>query len=220
MRVHLNPPVAAVIYDHDGTLVDSLAVVVEATNAVLRDRGLPLCAPLEIIKGMAHPTIPRMGLHSQVTDPQVLAELAREFYVVMHRLPHLCRAYDGVGGLLAGVAARGLPQGMVSNNSGTFIRAAMGHLGFAPWFATMLGEEDCPAPKPDFRGARLAAERCGVDPAACLFVGDSPADRDAAHGAGMRAVGVTWGIHDRGEMAGMGFDVLIDHPAELLSLLG
>lgn len=211
--------VAAVIYDHDGTLVDSLAVVVEATNTVLRERGLGECPPAEIIKGMAYPTIPRMGLHSQVTDPKVLAELANEFYVVMHRLPHLVRMYDGVPELIAEIVARGLPQGMVSNNSGTFIRAAMAHLGLASSFTAMLGEDDCPAPKPDHRGALLAAARCGVVPESCLFIGDSPADRDAAHGAGMCAVGVTWGIHDAAEMTTMGFDVLIDHPKDLLRLI-
>ena len=212
--------VAAVIYDHDGTLVDSLAVVVEATNAALRERGLPERPALEVVKGMAHPTIPRMGLHSGVTDPVVLEALAREFYVHMHRVPHLCRPYAGVPELVAAVAARGLPQGMVSNNSGRFITAAMTHLGLAPSFTALLGEDDVPAPKPDHRGALLAAERCGVDPRACLFVGDSPADRDAAHGAGMRSVGVTWGIHDRSEMLAMGFDVLIDHPRQVLDLLG
>lgn len=211
--------VAAVIYDHDGTLVDSLAVVVEATNTALRDRGFGERPAAEIIKGMAYPTIPRMGLHAQVTDPAVLAQLAHEFYVVMHRLPHLVRAYDGVPEVIAAIAARGVPQGMVSNNSGAFIRLAMGHLGLADSFTAMLGEDDCPAPKPDHRGALLAAARCGVAPEACLFIGDSPADCDAAHGAGMRAVGVTWGIHDAAEMSGMGFDVLIDHPRELLRLL-
>ena len=211
--------IAAVIYDHDGTLVDSLAVVVEATNTALRARNLSACPAAEIIKGMAHPTIPRMGLHSQVTDPQVLAQLAQEFYVVMHRLPHLVRAYDGVPQVIAQIAARGVPQGMVSNNSGAFIRAAMQHLGLASAFTAMLGEDDCPAPKPDHRGALLAAAQCGVAPEACLFIGDSPADCAAAHGAGMRAVGVTWGIHSAQEMAGMGFDVLIDHPRDVLLLL-
>ena len=211
--------IAAVIYDHDGTLVDSLAVVVAATNTALRDRGLPECPANDIIKGMAYPTIPRMGLHSQLTEPTVLAQLASEFYVAMQRLPHLVRAYDGVPELIAEIASRRLPQGMVSNNSGAFIRAAMHHLGLATSFTALLGEEDCPAPKPDHRGALLAAVQCGVAPEACLFIGDSPADCDAAHGAGMRAVGVTWGIHDATEMSAMGFDVLVDHPREILRLL-
>lgn len=211
--------VAAVIYDHDGTLVDSLAVVVAATNAVLQARELPICPAQEIIKGMAYPTKARMGFHARVDDLVIQGQLADEFYVEMHRIPHLCRLYAGVPELIAGVAARGLPQGMVSNNSGRFIRLAMAHLGLVPAFAVLLGEEDAPAPKPDPRGALLAAERLGVAPAQCLFMGDSPADCDAAHGAGMRAVGVTWGIHDRGEMAAMGFDVLIDQPHEMLGLL-
>ncbi len=211
------------IYDHDGTLVDSLAVavvvVVASTNAVLRDRGLPGRPASEIIKGMAYPTIPRMGLHAQLSEPTVLAELAREFYVAMQRLPHLVRAYDGVPELIAEISVRRLPQGMVSNNSGAFIRAAMDHLRLAGSFTALLGEEDCHAPKPDHRGALLAAVHCGVDPASCLFIGDSPADCDAAHGAGMCAVGVTWVIHDADEMAAMGFDVLVGHPREIFGFL-
>lgn len=219
MRVHLKR-IDGLVYDHDGTLVDSLTVVVEATNATLRARGLQLCTPKAIIKGMAHATLPRMGLHAGTADPQLQAELAREFYVHMHRLPQLCRLYPGVAELLDGVRARGLPQALVSNNSGPFIRAAISHLGYAGHFVAAIGEDDAPAPKPDPRGALLAAARCGVDPTACLFVGDSPADRNAGHGAGMRTVGVTWGIHDRSEMLDMGFDMLIDQPAELLALLG
>ncbi len=211
--------IAAVIYDHDGTLVDSLAVVVTATNTALREHGLPERPATEIIRGMAYPTIPRMGLHSQLSEPAILAQLASDFYVAMQRLPHLVRAYDGVPELIAEIAARRLPQGMVSNNSGAFIRAAMRHLGLASSFAALLGEEDCPAPKPDHRGALLAAVQCGVAPEACLFIGDSPADCDAAHGAGMRAVGVTWGIHNAAEMSAMGFDVLVDHPRDILQLL-
>ena len=211
---------AAIIYDHDGTLVDSLAVVVAATNATLVARGFSERPAPEIIKGMAHPTIPRLALHAGIADARLLATMADEFYAHMHALPHLCRVYAGVPEVLAAVAGRGLPQGLVSNNSGRFVRLALTHLGLVDHFRSILGEENVPAPKPDARGALLAAQECGVDPTACWFVGDSPADREAARGAGMRSIGVTWGIHDQDEMAAMGFDQLIDHPRQLLDLLG
>ena len=77
-----------------------------------------------------------------------------------------------------------------------------------------------PAPKPDPRGIIKAAAAMQVACDACIYVGDSGGDAQAAHAAGMVAIGVTWGIHPRSAMAGMGFDGLIDAPHELLALLG
>ena len=208
------------VYDHDGTLVDSLAVVVEATNAVLAARGLPPRPAPEIIKAMVLHTAPRMGFHAGIADPAVQQALAGEFYAEAIRMPERALVYDGVPALVAAIAARGLGQGVVSNNQGAFVRAAMAHLGLARDFGPLLGEEDIPAPKPSPSGLLLAAERLGVAPDECLFLGDSPTDAHAALAAGMHAVGVTWGIHGRDEMGSMGFAVLVDHPAEVLALLG
>ncbi len=225
MRVHLTRNESsrprAVLYDHDGTLVDSLAVVVAATNAVMHARQLPERPAAEIIKAMVLSTGPRMGFHSGIADPAIQLAMGSEFYAAAIVLRGRVRVYDGVVETVAAVAARGLPQGVISNNQGTFIRAAMQHLGIAGSFqpAAVLGEEDVPAPKPSPSGLLLAAERLGLPPAACLFVGDGPPDAQAATAAGMRAIGVTWGIHRRSEMADMGFAVLIDHPRELLDLL-
>ena len=211
--------ISALLYDHDGTLVDSLAVVVEATNAVLRGRNLPARPAAEIITGMSLATGPRMGFHSGIADPAVQLALANEFYAAASGMPERVRAYPGVPEMVAAVAARGLLQGVISNNQGIFVRAAVRFLGLAGHFGPILGEEDVPSPKPSPSGLLLAAERLGVNPSQCLFMGDSLPDARAAAAAGMRSIGVTWGIHPRHEMVDMGFTTLIDHPREVLDLL-
>jgi HAD superfamily hydrolase (TIGR01509 family) len=209
-----------VIYDHDGTLVDSLAVVVAATNDVLRARGLPEHAPRAIIAAMVKPTGERMGFHARVEDPAEQRVLARVFYLSAHRIgPALARPYAGVPTVVRALRARGLAQGVVSNNEGRFVRAVMGALGLAEHFACLYGEEDIPAIKPDPSGPLAAAAAMRVDPRRCVFIGDSGGDALAGNAAGMRTIGVTWGIHAREEMLGLGFDALVDRPEELLEAI-
>jgi len=212
--------IRAVLYDHDGTLVDSLRVVVGATNAVLRARGLPEERGEVIIADMVYPTAPRMGRHAHTADAGEQRRLANEFYAAARTMvPEHVNLYPDVPAMLAAAAMRGLRQSVVSNNEGAFVRAVLGSLRLAAHFSCLYGEEDIPATKPDPRGLLQAAAVMDVPVAVCCYVGDSAGDCRAAHAAGMAAIGVTWGIHRRDEMTAMGFDVLIDRPGELAAVL-
>jgi phosphoglycolate phosphatase-like HAD superfamily hydrolase len=76
----------AVLYDHDGTLVDSLPMVVAATNAVLVRHGFPAEPPQVVIDAMVYATTPRMGFHARGSDPALHPRLAEEFYAEARRL--------------------------------------------------------------------------------------------------------------------------------------
>ena len=75
-----------------------------------------------------------------------------------------------------------------------------------------------PAPKPDPGGLLLAAARMGRPAGDCVYVGDSGSDAGAAHAAGMRSVGVTWGIHTPAQVRAMGFDWVVERPGEIAEL--
>jgi phosphoglycolate phosphatase-like HAD superfamily hydrolase len=213
--------IRAVLYDHDGTLVDSLALVVAATNLVLERRGLPTRPGAEIIAGMVHPTAPRMGLHAGVADPDLQRALAAEFYAAGNELADRdhATAYSGVSAMLAGFAEAGLRQAVISNNQGRLIRRLLANLGLVRHFGAVLGEEDMPAPKPDPGGLRIAALRLGVPLAACVYVGDTPGDLHTAQAAAIRCIGVTWGITARAELARHPFAALVDRPESLPAIV-
>lgn len=210
--------ITAIIYDFDGTLVNSLSVVVAATNAVLIAHGKPARPAPEVIAGMVHPTGQRVGGLLGIDDAGAQAELADAFYRAAHQL---CEgnafAYGGIATAMANIAAAGIPQGVVSNNQGTLVRRLLDQFNLSRHVAVAFGEEDVPAPKPDPRGVRLAAERLGCTPSTCVYVGDTPGDLHTAHAAGMSCIGVTWGITPRAVLARENFTALIDHPRELVN---
>ncbi len=211
MRIPLTRVPRAIIYDHDGTLVDTLTMVVEATNLVLGARGLRTMTQAEVFAGMAFATAPRMGLHARVADERERAALAQEFYGHANAIaPRVVRAYPGIDALLGTCARAGLAQGVVSNNQNLLIREIMRATGLDRHVGLIWGFEDVPAAKPDGQGTRRAAEALGCAPADCIYVGDGATDVGAAHAAGMPIIGVTWGIHPRAELTPLGFDSMVE----------
>lgn len=194
--------------------------MVAATNAVLTDHGAGERPAPELIAGMVDPTGVRLGKLLGVVDQAEQKRLAEAFYTAAHRLYiDNTTVYDGVAETLAEIAATGVAQGVVSNNQGRLVRRLLDHFGLTRYLTVAWGEEDMPAPKPDPRGVRLAAERLGVEPTACVYVGDAPGDLRTARAAGMPAIGVAWGISPRSVLEREDFAAVIDHPRALTAAL-
>lgn len=211
---------SAVAFDHDGTLVNSLAAVVAATNAALVEHGHAEQAADIIISNMFRATDPRMGFHAGVSDKAEQTRMSATFYRHARILaPVQCSLYPGVIPLLERLTQRRIPLAVVSNNEGVVIRRVMKQLGVLDHFSAALGEEDFATPKPHPSGLLRACELLHSTPTTTVFVGDSHPDCDAAHAAGMLAIGVTWGIHPRSEMQHFGCDYLVDTPEQLWGLL-
>lgn len=210
--------IRAVLWDFDGTLVDSPPAVLAATDAALVELGFAPVADLDAIRaGMRLPTAPRLAHHAGIAADDPRAEpLAAAFY--RHARACFPRLARPVPGILAVLSALAVPQAVVSNNEGALIRATLRAWGVLDRFASVLGDGDLPAPKPDPRGAWMAAAACAVAPAACAYVGDSAVDAETAAAAGMRAIAVAWGTTPAAALAG--FDAVVEHPAQLLALMG
>ena len=212
--------IRGLIYDHDGTLIDSIDLVVQATNAALASQGFPTATRETVMRGMVLPTLERMGYHVGSSDSALEARIAERYYDEAWRIgAAAARPYPGVGRLLEEMHARGLKQAMLSNNQGRFIREILGAHRLDTWLDPILGEEDVPAPKPAGEGILAIARLWALRPAEVLLVGDSHADAGAAQAAGSPSVGVTWGTHSRADLASVGFDQLIDRPEELSAAL-
>jgi phosphoglycolate phosphatase len=208
-----------VVFDHDGTLVNSLPVVVEASNEVMASFGYERKPGAEIVAGMVHPTAPRLGLLAGTTDLGIQHKMARLYGELALRCSGSAALYPGMEGLLKDLQGLGRSLAVLSNSEGLFVRTILERLGVAKYFFCLMGEEDMPAPKPDPRGLQRILERAGCEAQRAMYVGDSRTDWETARAAGLKAIGVTWGAHPRAELEALGFAALVDEPAQLFALL-
>lgn len=212
----------AVIFDLDGTLLDTIADIADAMNRVLARHGLPVherSAYLNFVGGGMDVLVQRAlpaGSDPGELAPRLLASMKEE-YAASWRVAS--KPYPGIPGLLDELALRGVPVCVLSNKIEAFTREMVGVLLGAWRFFEVRGLESGRRRKPDPGQARELAARLGVQPGETLFVGDSDVDMQTARGAGMVAVGVLWGYQSRDRLVSGGAEFLIDKPGDLLEHL-
>jgi phosphoglycolate phosphatase len=206
--------IQAIIFDLDGTLVDSLEDIATALGGALADAGLAR-PPIELVRGWigdgAHSLV-RRAVDGRADVDAVLAAF-RERYRAQPILT--TRLYDGLAAALDELAAPGRSFAVLSNKPHELTRAIADRL-LGQWpFAAIFGHRAGMPLKPDPTAALVTADELGVTPARCAFVGDSAVDVETARAAGMRAVAVAWGFRDREELVAARPDVIVDHPRHL-----
>lgn len=211
-----------VLFDLDGTLLDTLRDLGESVNLVLRQRGFPE-HPIDAYRflvGDGATMLVTRALPASRRDEATVAACLKDYRVAYakHWNVHT-RPYDGVPELLDALAARGLALAILSNKPHAMTRRCVeGYL--ARWrFAAVLGQRDDVARKPDPAGALEAARLADVDPAHVLYVGDTATDMETANAAGMFAVGVTWGFRPEDELRTHGAHLIVHHPRDILAAL-
>jgi phosphoglycolate phosphatase len=210
----------AVIFDLDGTLLDSLADIAAAANRALAALGLP-GHDTEAYRRMVGSGADVLMQRALPDDQQTLLRSALERFREHYRsgmLDHTA-PYEGVPQLLDRLSERGVPMAVLSNKPDAAAQQIVATLlGRWTWSAVAGHRADVPK-KPDPVAATRMAEKLGVEPADCLFVGDSAVDMQTAVNAGMRPIGVLWGFRDRGELIEHGAAELLEQPLELLDHL-
>lgn len=214
----------AVLFDLDGTLLDTLRDLSDSGNAVLEAHGFPP-HPMDdyrtfIGNGMVNlvrdifPEGNRPA-EGEETD-RILAEY-REAYG--ERWRNTTVAYPGIAELLDSLRERRIPIGVLSNKAHDFtLRCVEAFLPGWEW-DVVLGARDGVLKKPDPAGAIEAAAMVGRKPEDCWFVGDSNVDMLTALGAGMHAVGVSWGFRPVEELREAGAEVILESPGQLLEVI-
>lgn len=214
--------VKAVLFDLDGTLIDSAPDLGAAADKMRTDRGLP-SLPLRDYRPMAGAGARGMlgvafGMTPDHPDfPSMREEFFRNYEA---RMTVLTRAFDGIADMLEGLRARGLAWGVVTNKQMRFA-APLTHQ--MPLFATagaIVGGDSTPHAKPHPAPLLEAARQLGLPPTHCLYVGDDERDILAGRAAGMATVAATYGyLGGTVDTIVWGADARIDAPLELLSLL-
>jgi HAD superfamily hydrolase (TIGR01549 family) len=217
-----NPPVSmpdparAALFDLDGTLLDSIPAFLAITRRACRELGWPQPAPGYIREVMTLGRSPIEALLGPVPDPDarrreltaasmalwqdVFAEEARLFHDTLDVLRHL----SGAGWRLG-----------IVTDSNHFVVSRLTETPGCPPIEVVITREEAPARKPSPSGIQLALTRLGLTPTVAIYVGDNPIDIQAAHGAGVRAFGITTGASLREDLLPHGPHAVLDSLSEL-----
>jgi len=213
-----------VIFDLDGTLIDSRLDLVHSVNAALRHIGRPEL-PEHVIAsyvGDGAPTLIQRALGGETAD-EALIRKGLEFFLSYyreHKLDHTT-LYPGIKKTLAAIqnSANGQPRNMavLSNKPVGPSRAIIEALGLGPFFSQVYGSNSFPTKKPDPEGARKLLEESGVRAEQAVMVGDSHTDIETGRNAGLWTVAVTYGFAPH-TLAEASPDVVVDQARDLAAV--
>lgn len=207
----------AVIFDLDGTLLDSLTDLADACNIAIGRFGVEPIA-LDRYRYLVGQGVTYLVEHALGPAKREHLEEA----IALHRETYAqcmydnTRPYDGVGALLDGLHKQDVRTAILSNKPQDATEQVVGRL-LSDWpFAAVWGHRAGFEPKPDPASAAALIQELGVTPGEVVYVGDTKVDMLTGKAAGFFTIGVTWGFRDRKELVENGADVIVDHPPQLL----
>jgi phosphoglycolate phosphatase len=210
----------AVIFDLDGTLLNTIDDLTNSMNSVLCRLGLPThdVETYKTFVGDGIEMLVRRSMPESLREDVLLGtrclDAMRKEY--QRRSTETTGPYEGIPELLDGLTARHIRMAVLSNKPDGPTKLLVANL-LSQWrFEAVFGESAITPRKPDPTGALLIARNMGVLPHEFLYVGDSDIDMRTANAAGMFAVGALWGFRSADELLAGGADTLIQKPRDLL----
>lgn len=212
----------AVLFDLDGTLLDTLEDLANSMNRVLNRFGFPIhkLPAYKYFVGGGMENLVRRALPEDRRDKTTVAKCYSALLAVYNQhWTENTHPYPGVSELLDGLAARGLRMAILSNKPDDFSKMCVAQL-LPNWrFALVVGVRPAVPLKPDPVAALEIAETLAIPPSEFLYLGDTGTDMQTARAAGMFAVGALWGFRPAEELTANGAQALIAVPTDLLELL-
>ena len=214
---------AAIIFDLDGTLLDTLADIGDSVNQMLAEFGLPGHTPDDYRRFIGNGIkmlVTRALPEAQRSEATIESSVGRAREIYWENWNVKTRPYDGIAELMEGLKRRQVPLAVLSNKPHDFtVRYVDAYFGLEA-FQVVMGHSGRFPVKPDPASALEIARLMELPSAAFLFVGDSAADVQAATAAGMHSVGAGWGFRGPKELEENGCRTLVQHPLEILPLVG
>lgn len=211
----------SVLFDLDGTLLDTLDDLADSMNNSLTKHNLP-AHPTEAYKtfvGDGVEILTRRALgdaYEEALAATVLEGMKAEY---AKRWDNKTKPYDGICEMLTSLSQKGLKLAVLSNKPHNFTKLCVERfLGDFAFDIVQGVSDDCPA-KPDPSGALMVAKTLDVSPEKFAYLGDTNTDMKTANAAGMFSIGVTWGFRSAEELLENGAKALINHPSELLKII-
>ncbi|MBR5259965.1 MAG: HAD-IA family hydrolase [Eggerthellaceae bacterium] len=213
----MSQPIKAVLFDLDGTLLDTQDLILAsfryATTEVLGQK-----IPDELLLAKVGQPL-EVQMCDFTDDPALQKELVdvyRDYNHAVH--DERVRAFDGVVEMLDWLADAGYRMGVVTSKRQALAQRGLDVCGLAKYMEFVVAPDVFPIHKPDPAPVVHACELMGLDPAECLYVGDSPFDIAAGNGAGCETVAVTWGMFSAEVLADEDPMYVIGHPSDFANL--
>jgi phosphoglycolate phosphatase len=212
----------AVLFDLDGTLIDTVDDIGDAANRVLSNRGFPThsISTYRLFIGEGVRMLFTHALPEESRNQDFITACIEEF-IEDYRCNYNVKTklYDGVPELLDILKLRGLKLAILSNKHGPITKDCVAFF-LSEWnFDVVLGQYDSVPRKPDPQGALEVAQRLAIPPSNFIYLGDTAIDMKTAVSAGMFPVGVLWGFRSLKELKENGARVVIDKPMQLMDLI-
>lgn len=212
-----------VLFDLDGTLVDSAPDLAGAANALRAAYGLRPLAFERFRPMVGSGARGMLGVAFDIGSSDARFETLRGEFLRLYeaRMTRETRVFEPVAAVLAALDGAGRPWGIVTNKAARFTQPLTQALGLDGRAATVISGDTTPHSKPHPEPLLEAARRVGIAPADCIYVGDDLRDVQAGRAAGMVTVAVTWGYLGVGEPVQLWqADHVVESAGQLLNLLG
>lgn len=215
-------PLGAALFDLDGTLLDTAPDLAYALNALRVECALPPLpyAPIRAQVSNGSFAVVRVGF-PDAAEAQFTQLRARFLQLYGARLAHQTRPFPGFAEVLEQLEAHRIPWGIITNKPAAFTEPLLQQLGLYERAACVLSGDSLPVQKPNPLPLITAAQRIGLPPNRCLYLGDALRDAQAARAAGMTSLGARFGYIAEGEnVSAWPVDGWLDEPRDLLAWVG
>jgi pyrophosphatase PpaX len=212
------PPLRTILFDLDGTLIDSVQLILESYRHTLASHGVPPRTDEEWLRGVGTPLAAQFApWQDDRGTVEAMIATYREYNLANH--DRMVREFPGVVDTVRAVRAKGLKTGLVTSKARQGALRGLRLVGLDDAMDVLVCADEVenakPHPEPVEKAVRLLAGK----PAATLFVGDSIHDLHAGRAAGVRTAAVLWGPFSRAHLAPGTPDYWLEHPKDLLALL-
>ena len=212
----------AVIFDLDGTLLNTLPTITFYVNETLKAFSVGRLSEEDVCRYIGHGAqwlIQQSLLHFGIQDEALFKKVLQQYKSAYDSAPlYLTEAYEGIYDLLNGLKQKGVKVAVLSNKPDFATKAVVGHF-FGDTFDFAEGAKATVPLKPAPDGVYALLSKLGVSAKECLFVGDTIVDMDTGKNAEMETVGVLWGFRDREELERGQASYIVSTPNEILATL-
>jgi len=212
-----SPPLRGpVLFDLDGTLIDSIELILRSAQFAFNKCGIDCPTDAEWLAGVGRPLPVMFGIFAPGREPDLIPAY-REYQMENH--DRLVTVYPGVPEMLEELATGGHRMGIVTSKASPLAMRGLSHTGIDRFFDTVIGMDLCKRHKPDPEPVMIALDRLGSGTDGAWFVGDSVHDMESGNAAGVSTVGALWGPFSKEDLAPSNPRFLAVTPSDVVRLV-